>query len=170
PPPPAGGPARARGAGAPAERTGERAEGNPLCIVEPGAARHAGDELPMSVQAAIAARIDELAPNDRQLIQHAAVVGETFGVRDAALLSDRDPADAAGTLARLAHGRYLSPVDGHYRFHHALVRDVAYGRVPIAERMRLHARYAREGVDPDDAEALAHHWWEALGPADAQGA
>jgi class 3 adenylate cyclase len=158
----------ARSASTLAERTVERAEGNPLFIVELARARHTGDELPMTVQAAIAARIDELAPNDRQLIQHAAVVGETFGVRDAALLSDRDPADAAGTLARLAHGRYLSPVDGHYRFHHALVRDVAYGRVPIAERMRLHARYAREGVDPDDAEALAHHWWEALGPADAQ--
>ncbi|MHB8632048.1 MAG: ATP-binding protein, partial [Candidatus Limnocylindria bacterium] len=150
-----------------AERTVERAEGNPLFIVELARARRTGTELPMTVQAAIAARIDELPQSDRQLIQHAAVVGETFGVRDAALLSDRDPAEAAGTLARLAHGRYLSPVEGHYRFHHALVRDVAYGRVPIAERMKLHARYAREGVDPDDAEALAHHWWEALGPADA---
>jgi class 3 adenylate cyclase len=157
----------ARSASAFAERTIERAEGNPLFIVELSRARRTGGELPMTVQAAIAARIDELPQGDRQLIQHAAVVGETFGVRDAALLSDRDPADAAGTLARLAHGRYLSPVDGQYRFHHALVRDVAYGRVPIAERMRLHARYAREGVDRDDAEALAHHWWEALGPPDA---
>jgi len=157
----------ARSASALAERTIERAEGNPLFIVELARARPTGGELPMTVQAAIAARIDELPQSDRQLIQHAAVVGETFGVRDAALLSDRDPAEAAGTLARLAHGRYLSPVDGQYRFHHALVRDVAYGRVPIAERMRLHARYAREGVDRDDTEALAHHWWEALGPADA---
>jgi class 3 adenylate cyclase/tetratricopeptide (TPR) repeat protein len=157
----------ARSASALAERTIERAEGNPLFIVELSRARRTGGELPMTVHGAIAARIDELPQSDRQLIQHAAVVGETFGVRDAALLSDRDPADAAGTLARLAHGRYLSPVDGRYRFHHALVRDVAYGRVPIAERMRLHARYAREGVDRDDAEALAHHWWEALGPADA---
>jgi class 3 adenylate cyclase/tetratricopeptide (TPR) repeat protein len=157
----------ARAASALAERTIERAEGNPLFIVELARARRTGGELPMTVQAAIAARIDELPQSDRQLIQHAAVVGETFGVRDAALLSDRDPAEAAGTLARLAHGRYLSPVDGQYRFHHALVRDVAYGRVPIAERMRLHARYAREGVDRDDAEALAHHWWEALGPTDA---
>jgi len=158
----------ARSASAVAELAVERAEGNPLFIVELARARRTGGELPMTVQAAIAARIDELTPDDRQLIQRAAVVGETFGVRDAALLSERDPADAAGTLARLAHGRYLSPVDGQYRFHHALVRDVAYGRVPIAERMKLHARYAREGVDPNDAEALAHHWWEAIGPPDAQ--
>jgi tetratricopeptide (TPR) repeat protein len=34
--------------------------------------------------------------------------------------------------------------------------------------MALHARYAEDGVDPADAEALAHHWWEAVGPPDAQ--
>lgn len=160
--------ALARTSSASAERTVERAEGNPLFIVELARARRLGSELPMTVHAAIAARIDELPPADRQLIQLAAVAGETFGVRDAALLCERDAADTAGALARLAHGLYLSPVDGRYRFHHALVRDVAYGRVPVADRMRLHARYAREGADPDDAEALAHHWWEALRPPDAE--
>jgi hypothetical protein len=35
------------------------------------------------------------------------------------------------------------------------------------DRMRLHARYAREGVCPADAEVLAHHLWEVVGPADA---
>ena len=34
--------------------------------------------------------------------------------------------------------------------------------------MALHARYAAEGVDPADVEALAHHWWEALKPPDAE--
>jgi tetratricopeptide (TPR) repeat protein len=34
--------------------------------------------------------------------------------------------------------------------------------------MALHARYAAEGVDPADVEALAHHWWEAVKPSDAQ--
>jgi hypothetical protein len=33
--------------------------------------------------------------------------------------------------------------------------------------MRLHARYAQEGVHRDEAETLAHHWWEALRPPDA---
>src|SRR6185437_9519730 len=54
-----------------------------------------------------------------------------------------------------------------YRFHHALVREVAYGRLTVADRMSLHARYAQEGMDPSDVEALAHHWWEALKPPDA---
>jgi tetratricopeptide (TPR) repeat protein len=45
---------------------------------------------------------------------------------------------------------------------------VAYGRLPVAERMALHARYAQDGVDPGDVESLAHHWWEAVNPSDAE--
>src|SRR5262249_6724588 len=60
---------------------------------------------------------------------------------------------------------YLVP--GGHRFHHALVRDVAYGRLTTAERRHLHARYAQDGLRPDDAEGLAHHLWEAVGPPDA---
>jgi hypothetical protein len=71
-------------------------------------------------------------------------------------------------LGRLAHLRYVHRVDGAFRFDHALVRDVAYARLPVSTRVRLHARYAREGLDPDQAEALAHHWWEALGASDAE--
>ncbi|MGH2451095.1 MAG: ATP-binding protein [Candidatus Limnocylindria bacterium] len=146
-----------------------RAEGHPLFIIELVRARGAlGADLPVSVQAAIGARLDELAPTDRDLLQRAAVVGETFEVRGAAILAELDPADAAGMLGRLAHLRYIHRVDGAFRFDHALVRDVAYGRLPVSTRARLHARYAREGLDPDQAEALAHHWWEALGASDAE--
>ena len=146
-----------------------RAEGHPLFIVELVRARGAlGADLPVSVQAAIGARLDELAPADRDLLQRAAVVGETFEVGGAALLAELDPAEAAGMLGRLAHLRYVHRVDGAFRFEHALVRDVAYARLPGNTRARLHARYAREGLDPDQAEALAHHWWEALGTSDAE--
>ena len=146
-----------------------RAEGHPLFIVELVQARGAlGADLPVSVQAAIGARLDELAPADRDLLQRAAVVGETFEVRGAALLAELDPADAAGMLGRLAHLRYVHRVDGAFRFDHALVRDVAYARLPVSTRARLHARYAREGLDVDEAEALAHHWWEALGASDSE--
>jgi hypothetical protein len=146
-----------------------RAEGHPLFIVELVRARGAlGADLPVSVQAAIGARLDELAPADRDLLQRAAVVGETFEVQGAALLAELDPADAAGMLGRLAHLRYVHRVDGAFRFDHALVRDVAYARLPVSTRARLHARYAREGLDQDEAGALAHHWWEALGASDAE--
>jgi class 3 adenylate cyclase/tetratricopeptide (TPR) repeat protein len=147
----------------------ERAEGNPLFILEVARARSLGSarDVPITLQGVIGARLDELAPPDRGLLQQAAIVGETFTAGDAALLTGRDPADVARALDRLADLRYLQPVPGGQRFHHALVRDVAYGRLTASDRMRLHARYARDGVPPEHAEAQAHHLWEALGPADA---
>jgi class 3 adenylate cyclase len=144
-----------------------RAGGNPLFIVELARARDPGGELPLTVQGALGARLDDLDADDRALLAHGAVVGETFAASDAAVLSGRDRAGAARTLARLAERQYLDPVDGRYRFHHSLLRDVAYGRLLVADRMRLHARYARE-AELDDVEVLAHHWWAALGGPEAE--
>jgi class 3 adenylate cyclase len=146
----------------------ERARGNPLFVLEMSRSSGPAGEVPLTLQAAIGARLDELPEEDRDVLRRAAVVGESFRVRDVALLTSRLPADTAGTLARLAHLGYLTSNDGKYGFHHGLVRDVAYSRLGAAERLRLHARYAQEGVDPQDVEILAHQWWEALGGADAE--
>src|SRR5207237_632212 len=100
------------------------------------------------------------------LLAHCAVIGETFAPADAALLAGRE-AGAGKALSRLAEWQYLDPVDGSYRFHHSLLRDVAYGRLLLADRMRLHARYAREG-GVADVEVRAHHWWAALGGSEAE--
>ena len=147
----------------------ERAEGNPLFVIELARARSLGIErhVPLTLNGVIGARLEELPMRDRELLQCAAIVGETFTARDVALLSGRDPVEVAGALERLAELLYLQPAAAGYRFHHALVRDVAYGRLTAANRMQLHARYAREGVRPEDVEILAHHLWEAVGLADA---
>lgn len=145
----------------------ERAAGNPLFIVELARSRSRAGDIPLTIQGAIEARLDELEPADRELLQHVSVVGETFDIHDATLLGSVEPGKAAAALGRTAHLGFIVPVDARHRFHHALVRDVAYGRLPVAERMDLHARYAQDGVDPSDAEALAHHWWHALDPAEA---
>ncbi|MEK7860261.1 MAG: hypothetical protein AAB284_02770, partial [Chloroflexota bacterium] len=158
----------ARTAGARDDATARRGGGNPLFIIELARSRTADDALPVTLQGAIGARLDELSGEDRELLQRAAVAGETFSGTDAALLCERDAADVARALERLADRLYLHPARGAYRFHHALVRDVAYQRLPIAERMRLHARYARNAVHSEDVEALAHHWWEAMRPPDAE--
>jgi class 3 adenylate cyclase/tetratricopeptide (TPR) repeat protein len=153
-----------------ADPTGiERAEGNPLFIIELARARKVGAEadLPLTLKGIIGARLDELPKQDRELLQRVAVVGETFTVEDAILLSGRKSADVQETLDRLADRLYLRRVPGGLRFHHALVHDVAYGRLTTAERMQLHARFAQAGVPPEDAEALAHHLWEAVGAQDA---
>jgi class 3 adenylate cyclase/tetratricopeptide (TPR) repeat protein len=156
--------ARAAGDG---QADAARAAGNPLFIIELARFHSAQEEMPVTIQAAIAARLDELSPSERELLQHASVAGETFDVRDAALLSEREPHEVAGALGRIAHLGFVALVEARYRFHHALVREVAYGRLPVAERMALHARYAQEGVDPADVEASAHHWWEAVQPSEA---
>ena len=160
--------ALARSASAIDEAIVGRAEGNPLFIVELARARLSISDVPVSVQAAIGARLDELPAADRELLQRASVVGDAFTVRDAALLSDREPAEVAAALGRLSHLRFIDAAGKSYRFHHVLVHDVAHGRIAAEERLRLHARYAREGLAPSDVEALAHHWWEALGSPEAE--
>ncbi|HEX6060925.1 MAG TPA: AAA family ATPase [Candidatus Limnocylindria bacterium] len=144
-----------------------RAGGNPLFIVELARALDPSGDLPLTLQGALGARLDDLDADDRALLAHGAVVGETFAPADAAMLSGRDAVGAARALTRLAERQYLDPVDGRYRFHHSLLRDVAYGRLLAADRMGLHARFARE-ARLDDVEVIAHHWWAALGGAEAE--
>src|SRR5262249_17983366 len=147
----------------------KRAEGNPLFIIELARASSISAmlDVPMTLSGIIGARLDELPAIDRELLQRAAVVGETFTADDAALLSGRAASEAADTLDRLARLLYLNPAPDGMRFHHALVRDVAYGRLSAAERLKLHAHYARNAVSSDNVEALAHHLWEAVGSADS---
>lgn len=146
----------------------ERAEGNPLFIIELTRAQlTTAADLPITLKGIIGARLDELPKQDRELLQRVAVVGETFTVEDAILLSGREPADVQEAFDRLADRLYLRRVLGGLRFHHALVHDVAYGRLTTAERMQLHARFAQAGVPAEDVEARAHHLWEAVGAQDA---
>ena len=142
-----------------------RAEGNPLFVIEL-ARSHSTDDIPVTVQGAIGARLDELPTADRDLLQRASVAGEMFDVREAALLAGYDASAVAVSLARLVHLRYLRSVEGSFRFHHPLVHEVAYHRLTLTDRMRLHARFARDGVDRTDVAALAQHWWDALRPPD----
>lgn len=148
------------------QRPMERAGGNPLFILE--LARSASDDLPVTLQGALGARLDELEAPERAVLAHGAVVGETFAAEDAAVLADGDLGTTARSIRRLVDLHYLDPVDGgRYRFHHSLLRDVAYGRLLVADRMRMHVRYARLRAHPEDPEVLAHHWWAALRPPEA---
>ncbi|HET7700414.1 MAG TPA: adenylate/guanylate cyclase domain-containing protein [Candidatus Limnocylindria bacterium] len=158
----------ASAAGAPDRSLVERAQGNPLFIVELARAGTGPAELPLTLQGALGARLDELALTERDLLSRAAVAGETFDVEDVAALTGREPNEIAAALGRLADLLYLRRVGTAYRFHHGLLRDVAYGRLLVADRMRLHARLAMDPGRTLDAEVRAHHWWEALGPPDSE--
>jgi class 3 adenylate cyclase/tetratricopeptide (TPR) repeat protein len=160
-----------------------RAGGNPLYAEEfarmvaerVGRAAHADDLLPESVQGIIAARLDALPRGEKALLQRAAVIGKVFWRGSIAELGDDDGTDLDERLHALERKEFIrreprSSVSGEteYAFRHVLVRDVAYGQIPRAERARLHVQTAAwlealgdERAD-DRAEMTAHHYVSAL--------
>lgn len=146
----------------------ERAEGNPLFVMELARSTREREDLPLTLQGALGARLDQLQSNERVLLSLAAVAGDIFSAADVAFLADADIAETARSVGRLVDLQFLDTSASGYRFHHGLVRDVAYSRLLAAERMRAHARFARGRVHPEDAELLAYHWWEALRPPDGE--
>ena len=148
-------------------RVVDRAEGNPLFLTE---LARSGDrpDLPLTLQGALGARLDQVSADDRILLSLTAVAGERFTAEDAAFLAQRPLVEVGRALARLTDLHFLDQSDAGFRFHHGLVREVAYGRLLTAERRHAHARFAEERAHPEDAESLAYHWWEALGGADAE--
>jgi class 3 adenylate cyclase/tetratricopeptide (TPR) repeat protein len=173
-----------------------RAEGNPLyaeefirMLVERGLlVREDGNwelragELPMpeSVQGIIASRLDALAPEEKALVQAASVIGRTFVPDALAAVAVVERDAVASTLQGLDRRgyfrRYRAPLGGEreYVFHHALVRDVAYGQIPRARRGEKHllaAEWLESLERPEDhAETAAHHYLAALDYARAVGA
>jgi DNA-binding SARP family transcriptional activator len=118
----------------------EKAGGNPLFVEQLVAfAREGGslDDVPPSVEALIAARLDLLEPDERALLQRAAVVGRLF--TRAAL---HELGAETGMLALVQEKGFVRRLRYGYRFHHVLVRDVAYASLPKAERAELHERVA----------------------------
>jgi class 3 adenylate cyclase/tetratricopeptide (TPR) repeat protein len=158
----------------------ERAGGNPLYAEE--FARMVGERgphgelpLPETVQGVIAARIDGLDAEDKKLLQDGAVVGKVFWAGAVASLAGEDRWALEERLQGLARRDFLrrerrSSVEGEseYAFLHVLVRDVAYGSIPRADRAEKH-RLAAVWLEAlsddrveDRAELLAHHYGEAL--------
>ncbi|MDM0108048.1 AAA family ATPase [Variovorax sp. J22R24] len=162
----------------------ERTEGNPLFIEEcvsalaetgalagcPGAYRlgqSAEAKIPATVQAILAARIDRLDPDDKQLLQAAAVIGKD--VPFALLRSIAGVAEDVlrSALARLQAAEFLYETalfpDRAFTFKHALAHEVSYASLLGKRRRELHARVvaAIEALYRDrtgeHAEWLAHH-------------
>ncbi len=151
-----------------------RAGGNPLYAEE--FARMLRDRgevgaLPETVQGLIAARLDLLDPEQKGLLQDAAVIGTRFWSGALASLDGRQALDEG--LHALERKEFVrrergSTVEGdrEYAFRHLLVRDVAYSQIPRADRAEKHllgARWIEQlGRREDHAEMLAHHYLQAL--------
>lgn len=147
----------------------ERSGGSPLFLTELVAAVRAGGELaalPGSVEALMAAQIDELPPRDRSILRHAAVLGGRFDLETLLTTLGLGAPEGASVLLRLED--YLVADDeGSVRFRHGLLREAAYEGLPFRRRRELHERVgaALERRAGDDAEtiadALSHHFFEA---------
>ncbi|MGE5461297.1 MAG: AAA family ATPase, partial [Solirubrobacterales bacterium] len=131
----------------------EAAEGNPLFVEQFVAMRaDVGDhelEVPPTLQALLAARIDLLAEPERAVLERGSVEGRLFHRGSvAALLPESERRDVGGRLLTLVRkelirpDRATMPGDDGFRFGHILIRDAAYEAVPKRQRAALHERFA----------------------------
>ena len=149
----------------------ERAGGNPLyaeefvrLLADRGLLSERVDDVqvPDSVQALIAARLDTLSPERKSLLQDAAVVGKVFWAGALAEMGGREPARGRAGAARAVAQGARPPLarlarcedEAEYGFWHLLVRDVCYApdpprrpRRPPPRRRRL-ARATRRASGP----------------------
>jgi predicted ATPase/DNA-binding SARP family transcriptional activator len=164
------------------ERVVATAEGNPFFAEE--LARHlsgehgALTEVPNTVRAVLAARVDRLPEAEKQVLQDAAVIGRVFwasgldsveprrGLREALrALEDRELV--------VTHPTSSLPGNTELSFRHGLTREVAYRSIPRAQRCRTHAAVGEwiehlAGDRRDEfIDLLAYHYEAASAPCDA---
>jgi class 3 adenylate cyclase/tetratricopeptide (TPR) repeat protein len=138
--------------------------------------------LPESVQGIVAARLDALPPDEKALVQDAAVLGKVFWIGAVAAVGQKERSEIDQLLHALGRKEFVrrerrSSVAGEeqYTFLHVLVRDVAYGQIPRARRAVKHGAAAQwinslsADRSEDRAEMLAHHYLSALDLARAAG-
>jgi tetratricopeptide (TPR) repeat protein len=139
-------------------------------------------DIPDTVQAVLASRIDLLDSGDKRLLQAASVVGRVFWTGPITELADVSEADASDALRRLEERELVSSRAGstlsgqrEYIFKHVLTRDVAYESLPRRDRTDAHSHVAewlertageRAG---EFAELLAYHYATAVGLSGEKG-
>ncbi len=123
--------------------------------------------VPATVQAVLAARIDRLAPEQKRLLQCAAVVGKDVRLGVLRTITELDAESLRGGLAGLQAAEFLYEVpilpDPEYTFKHALTHEVAYGGLAQDRRRELHGRIV-DALEPlsaeptaEQVELLGHH-------------
>jgi tetratricopeptide (TPR) repeat protein len=142
-----------------------------VLVGETGAYRLArplhGIQVPATVQAVLAARIDRLPPEAKRLLQTAAVIGTEVSFPLLTAIADQPDIELHRHLAHLQAAEFLYETrlfpEPDYTFKHALTHEVAYGSLLHERRRALHARIveALEALAGDrmveQVECLAHH-------------
>jgi class 3 adenylate cyclase len=173
-----------------AARIAEAAEGNPLFVeetvqmlIDDGALREeagrwvatpelAHSQVPPTIQAIVAARLDRMPSKERALIERASIAGRDFSTAVVSHLSpDQEQAAIPALLTSLTSKDLVRPIgpqsDGRYRFRHAAVQDTVYRSVPKATRADLHELYASwlehsGGAEDEQAHSIGHHLEQAV--------
>jgi class 3 adenylate cyclase/tetratricopeptide (TPR) repeat protein len=136
--------------------------------------------VPPTIDALLASRLDRLDPPERAVLERAAVIGRDFWQGAvSALTPEREIGGVERHLLSLMRKGFIRPTtsglpeENAWRFHHVLIRDVAYAAIPKATRAELHALCAdwldehADGLD----EIVGYHLEQAfvyrqeLGPA-----
>jgi class 3 adenylate cyclase/tetratricopeptide (TPR) repeat protein len=157
------------------ERITHAAGGNPLFISEmlAMAAANAEVEVPPTLKALLAARLDQLDEPERKVLERGSVEGEIFHRGAVQALAPEETQVTTRLAALVRHqlvrpDRAQLPGDDGYRFRHLLIRDTAYDALPKAVRADLHARFAdwlgehgRALVERD--EIIGYHLEQAAG-------
>ena len=167
------------------ERILDTAGGNPLFVEEMVAmATEQGGEIavPPTIQALLAARLDQLEPAERGVLERGAVEGLVFHRGAVAALAPEEP-QVDGRLVTLVRKDLVRPEqpvladDNAYRFRHLLIRDTAYEALPKSARTVLHERFAvwleEHGADLVELDEIvgyhlerAYRYRVELGPVD----
>ena len=162
------------------ERIVQRSGGNPFFAIElvrglteRGLAAGnviTSEVLPDTVYEATLARLDLLPARERAVLQVASVAGRDFRAATLdAVLDTLEPTELESTLdGLLAQDLIVRGESGTLRFRHILIRDVAYGTLSRAERVRLHGKiaawletFAKDRLD-EFTELIAFHYREAI--------
>ena len=147
-------------------------EGNPFFaeelvndFVERATVKASPAQLPLSIRASITARLNGFTEDERNILKHAAVLGQRFDPGVLALVMSTS-VDRLSPALRRAHERNLLVADGptrmSCRFRHALTRQSIYDAIPRFETRELHARILGALEEqPERLEELAYHAWES---------
>jgi class 3 adenylate cyclase/tetratricopeptide (TPR) repeat protein len=128
-------------------------------------------DIPDTLHALIASRLDGVPPEQRALLQDAAVLGQTFSPPALAAVTGQDERGLAAPLRDLVRKELLmlnsdprSPERGQYGFVQGLIREVAYGTLAKPDRRSKHLAAARyfEALGEDElVGVVATHYAEA---------
>lgn len=157
-----------------AELLAERSGGNAFFLEELAALYNeqeqgtaAQDNLPATLRGILAARLDGLTPEERHLLEDAAVIGRVGELEALEALAEARGDPNAMRAAESLASRDLIELDHPlWSFRSNVLQEVAYETLTKAERARRHARLAawltqhrcRLGREEEELENVAHHW------------